>query len=129
MGWNLAGLHELLAKQEDYAVSEEDDCLIVTSEDGIESFLTVSGDQIIIESLLFPADGVSDSAALNEQILRTHKIFPLTSVGMVTLEGEDYYAAFGALSSQSKEASVLIELEFLFQNVEGMLEIYEGYLA
>lgn len=129
MGWNLAELHGLLAKNDDYAISEEDGCLIVTSEDGIEAYLTVVGDQILCESLLFPAVDVTDTAVLNEQILRTHKIFPLTSAGIVTLQGEDFYAAFGALSSKSKEDSILIELDFLFQNVEGMLEAYEEYLS
>lgn len=129
MGWNLSELHRLVDSMDSYVVTEEHNCLVLTNQDGLEGFLTVSGDQILVESLLFPKRGVKDVTALNEQILRTHKLFPLTAIEMTKIDGEDYYAAFGALSSQSKEESIIIEIDFLFKNVQEMLEAYQDALV
>lgn len=128
MTWDLNSLNDLFSRQQDYSVTSEKDCLLITNEEEIVAYLTVSGDQMVVESLLFPASSVADSNSLNEQILRTHKFFPLTTIGIVTLDGEDYYAAFGALSSQSKQEVVLIEVDFLFNNIKGMLEAFASYL-
>ena len=75
-----------------------------------------------------PVTAVADIAALNQQILKTHQVFPLTTIGITTVEDEDYYMAFGALSSQSKEESIIIEVETLFDNVAAFLDAYEDYL-
>ncbi|MGR9052844.1 MAG: DUF2170 family protein [Gammaproteobacteria bacterium] len=128
MNWDLNSLKDLFDRQPSYAVSLEHDCLLITNEEEIVAYLTVSGEQMIVESLLFAAGSVDDRNGLNDRILRTHKFFPLTTIGIVNVDGEDYYAAFGALSSQSKEEVVRIEVDFLFQNVKGMLDAFEGYL-
>lgn len=127
MNWDMNSLKALF-EQQGYSVSTEKDCLLITNEEDIVAYLTVSGEQMIVESLLFAADAVNDRAGLNEQILRTHKFFPLTTIAIVNVDDEDYYAAFGALSSQSKQEVVLIEVDFLFQNVKGMLEAFGNYL-
>jgi hypothetical protein len=49
-------------------------------------------------------------------------------VGISQVAGEEYYTAFGSLSSQSKEESVMIEIETLFQNVEAFLDAYQTHL-
>lgn len=128
MTWDLNSLNELFARQEGYSVASEKDCLLITNEEEIVAYLTVSGEQMIVESLLFAADAVADRNTLNDHILRTHKFFPLTTIAIVSVDDEDYYAAFGALSSQSKEEVVLIEVDFLFNNVKGMLEAFGTYL-
>lgn len=81
-----------------------------------------------MESLLFSKSEVADSAALNEEILKSHMIFPLTTVGISQIADEEYYTAFGALSSQSKEESIMIEVSTLFQNVEAFLDAYQEHL-
>jgi len=131
MTWTLNSLLELLQRQDDLTVSTEgDDALLLTSDDGLEAVMTVSGDQIVVESLLCPTTKAKDSTVFNDLILRTHKqLFPLTAMAITRIDGEDYYAAFGSLSSQSKEESVLIEISLLFQNVEGMLEFYEEQIG
>jgi len=130
MTWTLHSLAELLQRQDDLEVRTEGDALVLTNEDGIDAAMTVSGDQIIIESLLLPTTKVKDIIVFNDLILRTHKqLFPLTAIAIARIDGEDYYAAFGSLSSQSKEESVLIEIGLLFQNVEGMLEFYEEQIG
>lgn len=128
MSWELSSLFSLLSERDQWAVTAEEDCLCVTNTDGLEAFVAVSGQQIIVESVLFSVSQVSDTAALNDLILRTHQIFPLTTVAISTIGDEDYYIAFGALSSGSKEESVLLELEALFDNVAGFLDAYEEHL-
>jgi uncharacterized protein len=128
MTWTLTQLQELVSKHNDLAVTQEDGTLVITNEDGIEAYLTVSGEQILVETLLFPADQVKDISNLNADLLRTHMVFPLTSAGITTISGEDYYTAFGALSAQSKEESIFIEIDTLFQNVNDMLDAYASHL-
>lgn len=126
MTWTLNSLLELLQRQDDLTVTTEGDALLLTNDEGIDAVMTVSGDQIVVESLLSPTAKAKDSIGFNDLILRTHKqLFPLTAMAITRIDGDDYYAAFGSLSSQSKEESVLIEISLLFQNVEGMLEFYE----
>ena len=129
MVWDITQLEQLLSNNDNYAVSQEDGCLCVTNSDGVEAYVAVSGQQIIVESLLFAKEQVADASALNEEILKTHQVFPLTTVGLTTIDGDDYYMAFGALSAQSKEESIVIEVDTLFQNVEGFLEAYQDHLT
>lgn len=130
MTWTLHSLLELLQQQDDLTVSTEGDALLLTNDDGLDAIITVSGEQIIVESLLSTTAKVKDVTVFNDLILRTHKqLFPLTAMAITRIDGEDYYAAFGSLSSQSKEESVLVEISQLFQNVEGMLEFYEEQIG
>lgn len=129
MTWNLSQLEALLAKKDDWAVHLENNCLCITSEDGLDAYLAVSGEQIIVESILFAKSQVRNPVALNEQILKTHQVFPLSTICVNTVDGEDYYVAFGSLSSQSKEESVAIEVQTLFDNVSGFLDAYEEFLT
>ncbi|GAC27849.1 DUF2170 family protein [Brumicola pallidula] len=128
MTWKLSQLAEIISAQEGYVVTHEADCLLIANEDGIDAWLAISGEQILVESLLFSLDEVRDSSALNEEILRTHMIFPLTTIGISSVAGNQYYTAFGSLSGQSKEESVLIEISTLFQNVEAFLDAYQDFL-
>ncbi len=128
MTWELSQLAEVISAQEGYVITHEADCLLIANEDGIDAWLAISGEQILVESLLFSLDEVKDSAALNEEILRTHMIFPLTTIGISAVAGTQYYTAFGSLSAQSKEQSVLIEISTLFQNVEAFLDAYQDFL-
>ncbi len=128
MDWTLETINELLSKQAEWTVSVESDCLLITNDEEIEVFLTLCGEQIIAESLLASVSQVKNSAAFNDEILRTHKLFPLTTMGIVTINSVEYYAAFGALSSQSKSESIVLEVDFLFQNVVGMLDAYEKFI-
>lgn len=128
MTWDLDQLKGLLSKQTELVITRESDCLLIANEDGLDAWIAISGEQILVESLLFAQNEVNDTAALNAAILRTHMVFPLTTVGISNLSGEDYYTAFGSLSAQSKESSILIEVETLFQNVEAFLDAYQEYL-
>jgi hypothetical protein len=128
MGWDLVKLENCLSQRDDYTVTKETGCLRITNSDGIDAYLAISGEQIIVEALLFAKSQVSDCARLNEEILKTHQIFPLTTIGITSVEDEDYYMAFGALSAQSKEESVLIEVDMLFHNIEAFIDAYQDHL-
>ena len=128
MTWDLNQLETLFADNQDLVVTKEENCLLIANSDGIDAWLAISGEQILIESLLFAKSEVKDSAALNEEILKTHMIFPLTTGGISQVAGDEYYTAFGSLCSQSKAESAIIELTSLFQNVEAFLDAYQDHL-
>ncbi|ALM52853.1 DUF2170 family protein [Halomonas huangheensis] len=128
MAWELESLSKCLSSNANWNVSIDGDCLSITDEDGLDAYVAISGDQILVETLLFATDTVTDVAALNEQILRTHQFVPLTTVAITAIEGQSYYMAFGALSARSTEDSVLLEVETLFANVPVLLQAYAEYL-
>ncbi|MBD3586670.1 YjfI family protein [Salinimonas sp. HHU 13199] len=128
MTWDLAQLESLLTQYDDFVVTREEGCLLIANQDGIDAWLAISGEQILVESLLFSADQVKDKAALDHEILSSHMVFPLTTVGISTINEQEYYTAFGALSAQSKAESIVIEVETLFQNVASFLDAYETHL-
>lgn len=128
MTWDLNQLETLFLDNNDLVVTREEDCLLIANSDGLDAWLAISGEQILVESLLFSSNEVKDKAALNEEILKTHMLFPLSTVGISQVAGEEYYTAFGALSSQSKAESIMIEITALFHNVEAFLDAYQVHL-
>lgn len=93
-------------------------------------FLTVSGEQIIVEAVLWSLDEVADVAAFNDAVLRTHKYFPLSTVSLDKVGDEgDYYHMFGALSSTSLLSNVVFEIEVLASNVIQATEAYSEFLT
>ncbi|EPG0369256.1 DUF2170 family protein [Photobacterium damselae] len=126
--WTTTDIATLLEKNGLWKTKIEKQSLIITNEDNVTAYLAVSGDQILIEALLFQAQRVINEDILNKEILRTHKLFPLTSIGINTIQNQDYYVAFGALSSQSKAESIVIEISTLFQNIEIFIDLYQEHL-
>jgi uncharacterized protein YjfI (DUF2170 family) len=93
-------------------------------------FLTISGDQLVVEAVLWPVSEVKDLRAFNDAILRTQKYFPLSSISLDSVEGEnDYYYMYGALSSTSILTNVVLEIETLATNVIHAAEIYGEFLT
>jgi uncharacterized protein YjfI (DUF2170 family) len=91
-------------------------------------FMAVVGRQIVVEALLWPVSQVRDPARFNEALLRTHKLFPLSTLGIEIMDGESVYIMFGALSAGSSLAEVLFEIETLADNVIRATEAYETHL-
>ncbi|MEE9344948.1 MAG: YjfI family protein [Methylococcales bacterium] len=93
-------------------------------------FLSVYGEQIIVESVLWSTSDVNNLAEFNEVVLRTHKYFPLSTISLdKRIDGVDYYHMFGALSSASSLSNIVIEIEVLASNVIKVTEAYSDYLA
>lgn len=128
MTLQLNDLTPLLTDHEGWSVEHLEQSLVIRNEDGIEAFLAIAGEQILVEVILFSQAAVKDVAGLNDTILRSHQMFPLSTIGLNMFNNESYYVAFGSLSSQSKEESVVIEVATLFRNVEAFVELYQEYL-
>lgn len=97
---------------------------------GLPVFLTVVGEQIIVESVLWPVDAVSDVAGFNDAVLRTHKYFPLSTISLDTIaNGESVYHMFGALSASSLLSNVLFEIDMLANNVIQATQAYAEFLV
>ena len=137
--WTTETLHEALSKSESAMegsinvelVAGIDPAILITmSEFGdLPLLLSVSGSQILVETLLWPVDEVKDTAAFNELILKTHKLLPLSTFGIRHgPAGRDYYEMFGSLSAGSILESVQFEIETLADNAMQAAEAYQADL-
>ena len=125
--WTTETLHEALAKcdlaeegafEVELIEGTDPGILITMSEFGdLPLLISVSGSQILVDTLLWPVDEVTDQAAFNALLLRTHKLLPLSTFGIAQgPDGKDYYEMFGALSAGSILESVIFEIETLADN-------------
>lgn len=119
----------LLQKKAGWTVEANGDCISISNDEGLDAFLFAGDSQIVVETVLFPASMVADVAALNAQILRSHRIVPLSTIGVSQVDNEDYYVAFGALSVDSKDEVLIEEVETLFNNVPEFIELYSAHLS
>ena len=138
--WTTRSLHAALAERGDFPNSGAEISLIEGVEPSIQItlldfgdlpvFVTVFGDQIIAEAVLWAASDVTDSERFNDAVLRTHKFFPLSTISLDTLtDGQDYYQMFGALSATSRIQNIVLEIETLANNVLQAVEAYDEFLA
>jgi uncharacterized protein len=136
--WTTQSLHDALAKADLFVSGRAELELIdgiapvvhvVMNEYGdLPLFLTVSGEQILVEALLWSASDVKDVAAFNETVLRTHKYFPLSNISLDRIDGDDCYQMYGALSSASSVQDVIFEIEILASNVIQATQAYSEFL-
>ena len=104
--------------------------LITMTEFGdLPLLMSVSGGQILVDTLLWPVDDVADHVEFNAMILKTHKLLALSTFGIRTgPDGKDYYELFGALSAGSILTSVIFEIETLADNAMQVAEAYQTEL-
>ncbi|RMH91143.1 DUF2170 family protein [Lysobacter pythonis] len=95
---------------------------------GLSMFIAIGGEQVIAECWLWPLSAVADPAAFNAHVLATHKLLPLSAVGIETVGGVAGYTMFGALDVRSSLASLMFEIEALAGNVIEASEAWLGYL-
>ena len=137
--WNIHSLHEALTRESLFTsesaslqlVDGTEPCLeILMNEFGdLPIYLTVSGEQIIADAVLWPLSLVKDVNALNDEVLRTHKLFPLSTISLDRFpDGSDYYTIFGALSSASLVQNIVLEIETLAANAIKATEAYGEHL-
>ena len=129
MIWNNDTLKTLAESQSSWVVGAEGDCLSISNDEGINAFIYLGDKQIIAETALFPAAKVANKETMNDLILRTHHLLPLTTICINKIGGEDYYAAFGSLSVDSKDSVIIEEIETLFANIGEFLELYNEHLT
>jgi uncharacterized protein YjfI (DUF2170 family) len=128
MNWTTETLTNLLSSNTEFNVKQNGEVVEATNEEGILIIITVCGEQIVARSLLFPYAQIKDHASFNETLLRTQHMFPLASVHITTIDGDDYYESVGELSSESNAETIQIEIDTLFDTTEGMLVTYEENL-
>lgn len=137
--WTTASLHDALTRADMFTAKRADLELIegvspalhiVMYEYGdLPLFLTVSGEQIVVEAMLWSVSEVNNPALFNETVLRTHKYFPLSNISLDKMDGDDCYHMFGALSSASSLQDVMLEIEMLASNVIQATEAYSEFLT
>lgn len=78
--------------------------------------LSVEGQQILASVVLCAADNITDRDAFERVILKTHKMIPLSTFGIVEIDGSDHFELFGSLSASSRFEVVMEEVETLARN-------------
>lgn len=128
--WNTQTLFEALNESADVESDELSVELIdgsvikaaVTELRELPSFVTVSGDQILVMTTLWGIEEVDEAfrARLNEDLLRANTLVPLSDFAIV---GENY-VLFGALSVTSSLEDVIMEITMLAENTVDAIESY-----
>ncbi|MGP6343792.1 YjfI family protein, partial [Escherichia coli] len=83
--------------------------------------------QMIIETFICPVSSISNPDEFNTFLLRNQKMMPLSSVGISSVQHEEYYIVFGALSLKSSLEDILLEITSLVDNALDLAEITEEY--
>ncbi|MEN7344228.1 MAG: YjfI family protein [Pseudomonadota bacterium] len=92
-------------------------------------FVSVAGNQIIAEAMLWPVALVKDAVEFNETVLRTQKYFPLSTICLGQRMDQDHYLMFGSLSSESSLEDIVTEIDVLASNVIHATEAYVDLLS
>ncbi len=137
--WTTETLYEALSQSEpagegaielELVEGADPGILITMTEFGdLPLLMSVSGSQILVDTLLWPVEKVDNAAAFNEMILKTHKLLPLSTFGIRPgPDGRDYYEMFGSLSAGSILESILFEIETLADNAMQAAAAYQSDL-
>jgi uncharacterized protein len=133
--WNLATLTELFASDPeelgdvDVDVPAGSDVLRVTLKErgDLDVFVAVSGERILASVVLSPAGDMPRREAFERLILSTHKLMPLSTFGIASLDGAEWYELFGTLSARSPAAAVVEEVAVLAENAVDAADMIEGW--
>ncbi len=133
--WNLASLTELFASDPealgdvDVTVVETGDVIRVTLKEkgDLDVLVAAGGDQVLASVILAPADSVPRREAFERMILSTHKLVPLSTFGIVTIDGKEYYELFGSLSAGSTAESMVEEVAVLAANAVDAADMIEEW--
>ena len=136
-GWTLSSLTELFASDPeafgdvDVSVAEGSDVLQVTLKErgDLNVLIAASGDQILMSVALAPAADVPNREAFDRLVLRTHKLVPLSTFGLTTINSAEWYELFGSLSSQSRDDVVVEEAAVLAANALDAAEMISEWIA
>lgn len=134
--WTLTTLARLFAADPeplgdvDVNVPEQGDVICVTLKEkgDLDVFVAVSGERDILASVvLAPCKDVPNREAFERMVLKTHKFVPLSSFGITTIDGEEWYELFGSLSARSKAEVVVEEVAMLATNAVDAADMIEEW--
>lgn len=91
--------------------------------------LGVAGLEVQASVALVPVSEIGDTALFDHQLLRANKLLPLSTFGITTIGGQDYYEIFGQMSGASRIEEVLEEIETLGRNALDAAEMIETWKA
>ncbi|MGI2033200.1 YjfI family protein [Rhizobium panacihumi] len=123
--WTLTTLTRLFAADPealgdvDVSVPAHGDVLCVTLKEkgDLDVFVALSGERDILASvILTPCKDVPNREAFERMVLKTHKFVPLSSFGITTVNGEEWYELFGSLSARSRAEIIVEEVAVLAAN-------------
>lgn len=125
--WTIENLAEALPDalaEERVVMTKAENVLVVRFPDAGDTdvVMTTEGDQMLASTLLWKRSEQKDPSRFEEDLLRTHKMLPLSTFGITKIAGEDWYELFGALSASSTLDNVVLELKFLVQNALDIAE-------
>ncbi|HEX8400555.1 MAG TPA: YjfI family protein [Allosphingosinicella sp.] len=93
-------------------------------------YMSVSGEQIVVSTLLWPVDEQENEAEFNRFILKAQKVVPLSNFAITEADGRDYYELIGELSADSNIATILLELRVLAENaISAASELREAFAS
>jgi len=92
-------------------------------------YIAVTGEIVIAQATLFPVARVRDTAALNERVLRTEKLFDLANISIdAHPDGTEFYVIYGALRATSAITDIEYEIETLAHNAVDAASAYREFL-
>lgn len=95
----------------------------------MEIQLAASGQQILVSTVLAPAERVKDAAGLNEAALLLNPLNPLSNLGIVEHDGKKEYVVFGELSAASNVDAIDEEIRTLAANTIDAAESLQHFFA
>ncbi|EKR5115213.1 DUF2170 family protein [Escherichia coli] len=110
-------------------VTNSENALIIKMNDygDLQINILFTSRQMIIETFICPVSSIRNPDEFNTFLLRNQKMMPLSSVGISSVQQEEYYIVFGALSLKSSLEDILLEITSLVDNALDLAEITEEY--
>lgn len=130
MTWNPLALATALqtVPEQNIDVTNSESVLIIKMNDygDLQINILFTSRQMIIETFICPVSSISNPDEFNTFLLRNQKLMPLSSVDS-SVQQEEYYIVFGALSLKSSLEDILLEITSLVDNALDLAEITEEY--
>ena len=127
MTWNPLALATALqtVPEQNIDVTNSESALIIKMNDygDLQINILFTSRQMIIETFICPVSSISNPDEFNTFLLRNQKMMPLSSVGISSVQQEEYYIVFGALSLKSSLEDILLEITSLVDNALDLAEI------
>ena len=127
MTWNPLALATALqtVPEQNIDVTNNESALIIKLNDygDLQINILFTSRQMIIETFICPVSSISNPDEFNTFLLRNQKMMPLSSVGISSVQQEEYYIVFGALSLKSSLEDILLEITSLVDNALDLAEI------
>jgi uncharacterized protein YjfI (DUF2170 family) len=95
----------------------------------VHVFIAITGEIAIVQATLFPVAQVTDTARLNDRILRTEKLFDLANISIDTHpDGTEFYVIYGALRATSSLDDIEFEIDTLAHNAVNAAAAYREFI-